>query len=150
MIPDVVMLEGTTRDFNPKVEEVLKKRISELTNKTAEGFNCKAEIQWCTPEYPVVMNHERETGYVIKAAEKVLGKEMVDSEDLPVMGAEDFSLYLQKVPGSFFFVGAVSEKHPPVVHHASNFNANDESLPCSVKVMMAIAQERLDIQLYSY
>ena len=46
------------------------------------------------------------------------------------MGGEDFSYYLQKVPGCFFFVGSAPDKNNilSTPHHCSHFDIDERSL----------------------
>ena len=54
--------------------------------------------------FPVTINDDRMTEFVAKVAGDLLGKDkVVDMK--PLMGSEDVSYYLQKVPGSFVFLG---------------------------------------------
>ena len=60
------------------------------------------------------------------------------------MGAEDFAFYLEKRPGSFFFVGvnpSETEPYPPL--HNPRFNFSDETLPTSVEAMCRLAVDYL-------
>ena len=46
------------------------------------------------------------------------------------MGAEDFSYYLQKIPGCFFFIGSAPPGKDPmsVPHHCSHFDIDERAL----------------------
>ena len=70
------------------------------------------------------------------------------------MGAEDFSLYLESeggVPGAFFFVGGKKDENSlSYAHHTSTFNATDENMPYVISLWIALAQDRFNINLYTY
>eukprot|EP01091_Cochliopodium_minus_P012388 TRINITY_DN3739_c0_g1_i1.p1 TRINITY_DN3739_c0_g1~~TRINITY_DN3739_c0_g1_i1.p1 ORF type:complete len:459 (-),score=125.51 TRINITY_DN3739_c0_g1_i1:84-1406(-) len=151
VIPDDVELEGTTRDFDKKVGNIIRKRMYEVVEQTAKAFNCSSKIEWFS-EYPVLVNSKKEAEHVVRIASKLFGSDSVDSVGLPIMGAEDFSLYLEEeggIPGAFFFVGGAVDKKV-TAHHTSSFNANDENMPYVVSLFMAILQDRLNLLLFDY
>merc|ERR1711976_444880 len=86
--------------------------------------------------YPVVMNHPEQTEIVRQVATEMFGAENVSDKGLPVNAAEDFSYYLQKVPGCFYFLGMndgeIDKKHN-TLPHSTTFNFNDKLLPLAAK-----------------
>ncbi|MCG6197949.1 M20/M25/M40 family metallo-hydrolase, partial [Anoxybacillus sp. LAT_38] len=67
--------------------------------------------------YPAVINSEAETEIARQAAAAAVGWDNVERME-PTMGAEDFAYYLEKVPGSFLFVGAGNpQKGAGYPHH---------------------------------
>ncbi len=92
-----------------------------------------------TERFPVTINDDRMTELVAEVARDLVGKEkMFDMK--PLMGSEDFSYYLQKVPGSFFFLGTRNVKkgivHP---HHHPCFDIDEDTLPLGTALNTAIA-----------
>ena len=55
--------------------------------------------------YACIDNHKEQAEAVQRLGAKLLGDDAISEEGLPIMGAEDFSFYLHKVPGAFFFLG---------------------------------------------
>ena len=68
-------------------------------------IDCDVERQ-----YPAVINHERETDYVKRVAQKWFGKQHLSEDDLPITASEDFSYFLQQKPGCFFALGTESHQ----------------------------------------
>ncbi len=125
IIPDSVKLMGTFRAMNEK----WRSRALDLIKKTAEetsrglGGKCVVEV---SRGYPVLINSQKETDFAIERAGEILGKKGAVIIP-PVMGAEDFSYYLQKKPGSFWWMGARNPKIGATASiHSSKF-AIDES-----------------------
>ena len=58
------------------------------------------------------------------------------------MSSEDFSEYLQKVPGCIVRVGIRDEEHQVSLHH-QGFDFNDEVLPVAVSAFANMAITRL-------
>eukprot|EP01006_Ploeotia_vitrea_P025987 TRINITY_DN58961_c0_g1_i1.p1 TRINITY_DN58961_c0_g1~~TRINITY_DN58961_c0_g1_i1.p1 ORF type:complete len:411 (-),score=24.22 TRINITY_DN58961_c0_g1_i1:135-1367(-) len=152
VIPESVKLEGTIRDFNPKVYDLIKKRIEEIVHSTCKSFgeNCSAEVTF-QDGYPVVMNCPTETEYVKEVGRKWLGEDKVHEKDLPVHGAEDFAYYIQKVPGCFFFLGMGEKDHSGkynLVPHSSHFNFNDNLLPVAASLWVRLIEHRLGTTIF--
>jgi metal-dependent amidase/aminoacylase/carboxypeptidase family protein len=60
------------------------------------------------------------------------------------MGSEDFSFYLQKVPGTFAFRGVGNKKKDIIYpHHHPKFNIDEDILPLGTALHAAVALEYL-------
>jgi amidohydrolase len=90
VIPQRAILRGTARSLTSEVREVLQKRIGEVVEGTARLYGASAKITY-TNGYPVVVNHERQTAFAADVAREIAGKDKVDVDVPPVMGAEDFA-----------------------------------------------------------
>ena len=79
---------------------------------------------------PPVINNDEMAALVTEAAKEVVGEEDVVSKvPAPNMAGEDFAYYLQKVPGSFFFLSSSNPvKHTDVPHHNPHFNVDEDVL----------------------
>ena len=77
------------------------------------------------------------------AAEKIVG----DGAGFPYlsMGGEDFSYYLQKVPGCFFFIGSAprDRKLGEVPHHCSHFDIEEKALLVGSSVFVQLIEDLL-------
>jgi metal-dependent amidase/aminoacylase/carboxypeptidase family protein len=56
-------------------------------------------------------------------------------------GSEDFAYYLQRIPGSMFYVGAKPENGQVYPHHHPKFVINEDSLIIAAKAMAAVVAE---------
>jgi hippurate hydrolase len=124
IIPQTAKLSGTARSLSPKVRDLLEKRLHEIVEGTAKLYGAKAKLTY-KRDYPVTVNHERQTAFAAEVAKEVVGKERVDINMAPVMGAEDFSFMLEARPGAFIFVGNGDSAG---LHHPA-YNFNDEAIP---------------------
>ena len=66
-----------------------------------------------------------------------MGKKNVITEFKPIMGGEDFACFLQKVPGTYIFLG-IKEKEE-IVHHQSHFDFSEEVLSLGTSLLAYIA-----------
>ncbi|ETV75865.1 hypothetical protein, variant 1 [Aphanomyces astaci] len=108
VIPSLVTLSGTMRDFSPHVSTLMQTRMTEIVQYTAKAYGVEGSISF-TDGYPVVLNALAQTNVVTEVAQKVVGPSKVTAEGLPNCASEDFSYYLQRIPGCFYFVGTVDK-----------------------------------------
>jgi amidohydrolase len=138
VIPQHARLRGTARALKPEVRELLQKRIGEVIEGTARLYGATAKITY-TNGYPVVVNHERQTAFAAGVAGEVGGKDKVDTNAPPVMGAEDFAFMLQERPGAFIFVGNGDSAG---LHHPA-YDFNDEAIPVGTSYWVRLAETAL-------
>jgi hippurate hydrolase len=127
VIPDRAELVGTARSLLPEVRDTLERRFMEISAGTAQAFGAKIKAVY-SRDYPVTVNHERQTAFAADVAADVSGKTSVDADLPPVMGGEDFSFMLQARPGAFIFMG---NGESAGLHHPA-YNFNDEAIPVGV------------------
>lgn len=142
VIPDEVEMTGTLRSFRPEVRETLFTRLREIAEGTARAFGASAEVR-IGFGYPVTVNHAEMTGFARKVSASIVGEENL-VKARPVMGAEDFSYFLEKVPGCMVFLGSNNVSrglaHP---HHSALFDFDEACLPVGVELMSRLALDYL-------
>ena len=80
-----------------------KKKIVEIVEKIAKEMGGKAEVKFLV-EYPVVVNSSKEAKVVQNLAKNVVSNVITNYQTTT---SEDFSYYLEKVPGCMIFVGSI-------------------------------------------
>ena len=138
VIPQHAVLRGTARSLTPEVRELLHKRIGEVVEGTARLYGATAKVTY-TNGYPVVVNHERQTAFAADVAREIAGKDKVDIDVPPVMGAEDFAFMLAERPGAFIFVGNGDSAG---LHHPA-YDFNDETIPVGTSYWVRLAETAL-------
>jgi amidohydrolase len=143
VIAEKAVLKGTVRAFNEEMRRSLADRIKKLATGicSAAGAECTIDHTW---GYPPVINNPDVVAVVAKAGRETLGAGGV-IEITPVMAAEDFSYYLQRVPGAFLFVGIGNEKKGIVFpQHHGKFDIDEDALEYGVEVMIRAALQLLE------
>ncbi|UOE55240.1 M20 family metallopeptidase [Cytobacillus oceanisediminis] len=126
VIPDKARITGTVRTFDEDVRSMIESLIGEIAHSTCKAIGATAKYEYVRG-YPAVKNHPGETKRIERLAGKLVGEENVIH--MPAqMGMEDFAYYLQKVPGTFFFVGGNSEKIEEFPHHHPRFDVDERSM----------------------
>jgi amidohydrolase len=138
VIPAEVVLAGTLRTVDPEVRAQMRARIEMLARRTAEAFGAAAEIT-CVPGSGVVVNHEGFTDFVRGVLRRTRGAESVVELQHPVMGAEDYGLYMEHVPGTFAFLGARPAHREAYPCHHPRFDIDERALPVGVEILSTVA-----------
>ena len=138
VIPQQAKLRGTARALSPKVRDLLQKRVREVVEGTARAYGAKAELTYTTG-YPVLVNEERKTAFAAGVAREVAGKDKVNTDCAPLMGAEDFAFMLQERPGAFIYIGNgnSAQLHNPA------YDFNDEAIPVGTSYWVRLAETAL-------
>jgi amidohydrolase len=124
VIPQTALLRGTARSLKSEVRDLLERRIGEIASGVAALHGARAKVDYHR-DYPVVVNHPRETDVAAAIARDVAGAGKVDSATPPVMGGEDFSFMLLKRPGAFIFMG----NGDSAGLHNPAYDFNDKAIP---------------------
>src|SRR5690606_30507983 len=130
------------RTFKPEVQQSTKESLERLVEQVCSAFGAEGTLTY-EYGYPTVVNHPFETELVTELAGEVVGPEnLVDMA--PMMGGEDFAYYLQKVPGTFFFVGGRNEELKAVYpHHHPRFDVDERSMLVTGRVFIGTVLKEL-------
>ncbi|MGC4379083.1 M20 family metallopeptidase [Fictibacillus sp. Mic-4] len=127
VIPDSATIKGTVRTFEEDVRHLMEESIKQITESVSSGAGASSKVTYHRG-YPAVWNHPEETRRVEKIATLLIGEENVIRLS-PRMGGEDFAYYLQKVPGTFFYVGGRNPEINAVFpHHHPKFDVDERSM----------------------
>ncbi|MDQ0394488.1 M20 aminoacylase family protein [Labrys monachus] len=138
VIPGSARLQGTCRALTPDMRDLLEKRLVEVSELTAQALGASAKAVY-KRNYPVTRNHASQTKFCAEVARRVAGFDNVDTETVPVMGAEDFSFMLEARPGAFIFIG---NGNTAGLHNPS-YDFNDAILPAGISYWTRLAEARL-------
>ena len=143
IIPEDLKMEGTMRTFSPERKADLIAKVTKAVAAIGERYGAKAEAVFSQP-YPVTYNNPELSKWVkaslLKASDKV------DDNAALVTGAEDFSLYAEKVPAVFVQLGGrkadVSAATAPA-NHSPYFDVDEAVFETGVKAEAFMALDYL-------
>jgi amidohydrolase len=138
VIPQTATLRGTVRTLSPAVRELVKKRVYEVVEGTAKLHGAKADLSY-TAGYPVLVNDEGRAAFAASVAAEIAGKDKVDRNTPPLMGAEDFAYMLEERPGAFIYVG---NGDSAMLHHPA-YDFNDDAIPLGTSYWVRLAETAL-------
>lgn len=137
VIPEKAVMEGTIRVFDEELRTMAGERLTDLARSVGRGLGCEVDVQ-IERGYDALWNHSAQVDIVRKAASDAFGGDTV-VETQPIMPVEDFSYYLQQVPGAYFFVGAKMEDTKKVFpHHHEKFDFHEPAMGIIAKTFAGI------------
>ncbi len=142
IIPACVELQGTLRVFDATLREHLLGRIRDLVEGLGSVFRVETTLH-LNESCPATVNDPEMADFVRRVAGGVLGPGRVQQRTRTT-GAEDMSLFLNAVPGCYFFVGSGNpERGLASPHHSPTFDFDEQALDVGVEVLAATALEFL-------
>ena len=143
IICDHVLIKGTVRTINETIRKDIPKMMEEAIRGVCKSMGATYNFGYVFGQ-PELINDHAMVDILKGEAEKIIGIEnCIDLVD-PVMGGEDFSEYLQIIPGAFFRLGTCDpDKNTCVPQHNSRFNVDDDALQYGMKILSATALEYL-------
>ena len=144
IIPDDVVMEGTIRTFSPDLQDDMHRRIRITAESIAESAGATATVD-ITRQLPVTYNNPALTERMVPTLQRVAGATNVGIAQL-VTGAEDFSLFSNRVPGLFIFLGSnpkgVDAATAPM-NHSPLYQVDEGVLPLGVRALANLAIDYL-------
>lgn len=141
VIPGKAELMGTVRAANRETAEVFRHLIEERIHGIVSGMGGSYQLVYDVG-YPPTINDSDMTVLLKEVAAGVVGDENLYHMPAPSMCGEDFSFYLQRVPGSYFYLG-VGPNEPdqgfPGLHHPSFDFCDANILPVGVEIFTLLA-----------
>ena len=107
VIPDQAVLRGTIRTLSPERRQEVRAALRTLASGIAAAHECSATVT-VTDGFPVTLNDPRAVDLAQQVALELPGGEF-ERLAHPIMGAEDYSYVLEKVPGMMAFLGVAAE-----------------------------------------
>ncbi len=130
IIPQTANFIGTIRTVNPDTRISVHKQFTEICEATAIAYGCLANVS-VIKGYPVTVNDIESSEKAIQVLSNLFGKDSVKTNMAPSMGAEDFAYMLEKIPGSYIWLGAGEGKSGCMLHN-SKYDFNDDILPLGI------------------
>lgn len=156
-IPEHCVLEGTVRTFDDAHTDVVATTMQRIVERTAQAFGARAELEF-RKDYPPTINDATATEMARRAIRvmKVDAREMECREQVPTMGAEDFSYLLRERQGCYAFIGnqAVSDgastqiqgQTPPCMLHNAHYDFNDAIIPLGAQYWVRLVEQFFEVQ----
>ncbi len=108
VIPEDGRLWGTLRTLSEHTRAIAHAGIHRVAEHIAAAHGLRAEVE-IEHGFPVTVCDGRVTDLAARTARALFGESAWVTMTHPMMGAEDFSYILQKVPGAMAFLGASPE-----------------------------------------
>jgi len=135
IIPDTATISGTFRTFSHHVREDIMKEIKRLVEQMCLTFGAVGTAEFIVGTPPVV-NDLEVTNKLVDLFKEAYPDSVVE-KDKPIMVAEDFAYYLERIPGSYYHIGMRGEKSQ-YPHHHPKFDIDEEELGTAINTFLTI------------
>jgi len=139
IIPEEANFAGIIRTLDPGMQDIIHSKLKLTATKIAESAGATAEVS-IERKTPITYNDPALTEMMLPSLKLAAGESYV-KEMHAVTGAEDFAFYQQKVPGLFFFVGAMPSDIDPAnapSHHTPDFMIDERGFLTGLKAMLNV------------
>ena len=146
VIPDSATLNGTIRTLSKEHRIKVRDLITQTAQSTAAAHGLTAEVE-IEEGFPVTICDDRAVALGKAVAKKIGGDEGWRDLKDPIMGAEDFSYLLEKVPGAMFFLGVAKEGEDwrsCCAIHSPRMHVDEKALPHGTAMLAGCAMQFLD------
>jgi amidohydrolase len=142
VIPESIELEGTLRATSPGARKSAQENIERVAKNVAAAHLCTAEIKF-KQGYPVTVNDTGFYDFARLAAQAVAGENGFIQMASPVMGAEDFSYVLQRIPGVMLMLGVMPADRDPSGQiasvHSNRMMLNEDAMAAGIAMHATVA-----------
>lgn len=146
VIPAHAEIEGTIRTLSEATRADVHANLRRLATHICAAHGAEAQVN-IIPGFPVTVNDPRAAAHFAATTTALFGADAWHPFANPVMGAEDFSYVLQKVPGAMAFIGAAPEGCDPAQAcpcHSTKMIVDEAVLSRGVALHCAIAERFLN------
>jgi hippurate hydrolase len=143
VIPEAASMLGTVRTVSEATRESVHEGIRRVAAGIAAAHGAEADLK-ITRGYPVTVNDEGFARFVLDTARELLGPDGARPAANPMMGAEDFSYVLQRVPGTMANLGTRPDSGPVYPNHSNRMLLNESALATGVAMHAAVALRFLE------
>ena len=146
VIPEMVEMVGTLRATSETARDEAQEGIRRIASNIAAAHLCRAETA-IRRGYPVTVNDNGFVEFARGVATDLVGADNYIDPPAPIMGAEDFSYILQRIPGCMMFLGVMPEgrdpNEPVAACHSNRMILNEASMAVGIAMHAAIAHRFL-------
>ena len=145
VIPETAVILGTIRSVSEGTRTRVHSELKRVAEGIASAHGAGAEVD-IELGYPVTVNDLGYAEFATQVATDLLGQNRVTTMRSPVMGAEDFSYVLQRVPGAMAFLGAsppgVDPRHAEP-NHSNRVVFDENAMATGIAVYSQVALDHL-------
>ena len=142
VVADTVEIEGTCRTYHAEAQDAVEAHLQDTLKGIDAMYGTVSRLDY-ERGYAAVRNTPQQAAFVAGVAKDCFGPDVLAEIDEPAMTAEDFSGYLQKFDGGFFWLGATKPGHTVYPLHNTHFAVDEACLPVGVELMVSLALAKM-------
>jgi len=140
IIPDEALLEGTIRTLDEATRRKAKGNTKKVVMAVSKAFGGRAQMTFMEDAYPVTYNDPKTTQRAMEVLKRIPGTKVKVADQ--VLGGEDFSRFLEKAPGTFYFLGTKNTAKGCVYpNHSGKFKVDEDVLKLGAASLAMLAAE---------
>ena len=141
-VAEKAVLKGTIRTTDESVRTQINDKIRKMAASLSKHYDADIKVSF-KPGYPPIINQDYPCDFAQNIAQKLLGKNAVITLPYPSLGGEDFSYYLQQVPGCFVRFGAAKDGTDNIASHSPSFDFDEEVLRVGAAYLSELARHSI-------
>ena len=145
VIKDSIEIEGDIRYSDDDVQKVIDEEFHRIVRGIEALFGVSCELTY-TPDYPPLYNDPEITNFVASSLKEMQDKDIKEVKEFPKLSpSEDFAYYLQKIPGSYFYIGWTPKGiDKPYFNHHPKFDIDEDAILVAAKAVGHVACSYLE------
>lgn len=149
VIPETATMRGTIRALSARTRSRVHDEIRRVAAGIASAHDMTAEVT-IDLGYPVTVNHPESADFALDVSTAVAGADRTARMPNPVMGAEDFSYVLERVPGAMVFLGGTPPGVDPrtaAPNHSNRVQFDEDAMVTGMATYSSLALRALGVPL---
>ena len=142
VVADTVEIEGTCRTYHAEAQDAVEAHLQDTLKGIDAMYGTVSHLDY-ERGYAAVRNTPQQAAFVAGVAKECFGPDILAAVDEPAMTAEDFSGYLQKFDGGFFWLGATKPGDTVYPLHNTHFAVDEACLPVGVELMVSLVLAKM-------
>ncbi len=143
VVPDICTIKGTVRTFSEDSRVYVEEKMKNLIDSVVNLSGGKSEFKYIK-RFPPTINDSNAIDFIKGSASEIIGNSNVLNIKYPSMSSEDFSYFLNEVPGAYIFIGTRCENKNLIYDlHNPKFTIDEEALKIGIKVFVKSALDYL-------
>ena len=134
-MPQNIFLRGTLRTHKNQVDKKARKIISSFSSNFEKLYGIKIDLEFPT-SCPATINDPSLVEKFIQSMQESQQSSNLIFTEKPSMGADDFAVYLEKIPGLYLRVGGKSKGEP----HTGAFRVSEDLIEPALNYLTGFIQ----------
>ncbi len=145
VIPETATIGGSIRIGSANDRAQLNEAIKNISTQTARAYGVEAVVE-IFDRYQATINHFEQSSIARAALKDSLGNDWLSSATpTPIMASEDFSYYLNEIPGAFALIGSDDGNGHDKPCHSPHYDFNDRLIPLVTRFYARLAGAPLPV-----
>ncbi|SOC44223.1 M20 metallopeptidase family protein [Ureibacillus acetophenoni] len=136
VIPTEATISGTIRTYDQSESKKIEGHFKKIIKHVTVTYGATYELDY-SDGYPSLINTEKEAVRLRKVLSEIEGSKVIELP--PIMASEDFSYYVQKIPGVYFLTGSKTEDpNTQFPHHHPRFDIDEHAMKNGARAFLSI------------